>query len=53
MEYYDDGTARIQWGNGRDTGYINKEDLSVYLGSNDWLSGKLSYRNRWRDNRAR
>jgi hypothetical protein len=35
VEYYDDGTARIEWGNGRCTGYINKDDLSVYLGGND------------------
>jgi hypothetical protein len=35
VESFDDGTARIEWGEGRYTGYINKEDLSVYLGSND------------------
>jgi|SRR6516165_7670863 hypothetical protein len=35
VEYYNDGTARIEWGDGRYTGYINKDDLSVYLGSND------------------
>jgi hypothetical protein len=35
VEYYDDGTARIKWGDGRYTGYINKDDLSVYLRSND------------------
>jgi hypothetical protein len=35
VEYYDDGTARIKWGDGRYTGYINKDDLSVYLGGND------------------
>jgi hypothetical protein len=34
VQYYDDGTARIEWGDGRFTGYINKDDLSVYLGSN-------------------
>jgi hypothetical protein len=35
VEYYDDNTARIEWGNGRYTGYINKDDLSVYIGGND------------------
>jgi hypothetical protein len=32
-EYYRDGTARIEWGDGAFTGYINMADLSEYLGS--------------------
>ena len=32
-EYYDDGIARIEWGGGEHTGYIAKDDLSSYLGS--------------------
>jgi|SRR5271165_1393668 len=33
VEYYRDGTARIEWGDGAFTGYINMADLSEYLGS--------------------
>ena len=33
VEYYDDGTARIEWGNGTYTGYIARADLSQYIGS--------------------
>jgi hypothetical protein len=33
VEYYDDGIARIEWGGGEHTGYIAKNDLSSYLGS--------------------
>jgi TATA-box binding protein (TBP) (component of TFIID and TFIIIB) len=32
--YYDDGTAKIEWGNGEFRGFINKDDLSSFLGSN-------------------
>jgi hypothetical protein len=31
--YYYDGTAKIEWANGTLRGFINKEDLSAYLGS--------------------
>jgi hypothetical protein len=31
--YYGDGTAKIEWGNGEYRGYINKEDLSIFVGS--------------------
>ena len=33
--YYNDGTAKIEWGNGSFRGFINKEDLSSFLGSNN------------------
>jgi hypothetical protein len=33
VEYYDDGIARIEWSEGKYTGYIAKDDLSSYLGS--------------------
>jgi hypothetical protein len=33
VEYYGDGIARIEWGEGQQTGYIAKDDLSSYLGS--------------------
>ena len=33
VEYYGDGIARIEWGEGQHTGYIAKNDLSSYLGS--------------------
>jgi hypothetical protein len=33
-EYYDDGTAKIEWANGAFRGFINKDDLSSFLGSN-------------------
>lgn len=33
VEYYRDGTARIEWANGAFTGYINMADLSEYLAS--------------------
>jgi hypothetical protein len=35
VTYYGDGIARIEWGNGRYTGFIAKDDLSAYLGSTD------------------
>ena len=31
--YYDDGIAEITWGNGAYRGFINKDDLTNYLGS--------------------
>jgi hypothetical protein len=33
VEYFTDGTARIEWSGGQYTGYIAKADLSRYLGS--------------------
>ena len=33
--YYNDGTAKIEWGNGAFRGFINKDDLTSYLGSNN------------------
>ena len=33
VEYYDDGIARIEWAGGEQTGYIAKDDLSSFLGS--------------------
>jgi hypothetical protein len=33
--YYDDGTAKIEWGNGAFRGFVNKDDLTSYLGSNN------------------
>jgi hypothetical protein len=31
VDYYDDGTARIEWGNGSYTGYIARADLGQYI----------------------
>jgi hypothetical protein len=33
VEYYDDGIACIEWDGGEYTGYIAKDDLSSFLGS--------------------
>ena len=33
--YYNDGTAKIEWGNGAFRGFINKEDLASFVGSNN------------------
>jgi hypothetical protein len=33
--YYNDGTAKIEWGDGAFRAFINKDDLTSYLGSNN------------------
>jgi hypothetical protein len=42
-QYFNDGTAEIQWNNGQFRGFINKDDLTTYLGPsqspvNQWVN---------------
>jgi hypothetical protein len=43
--YFPDGTAKIVWANGAKKGFINKDDLGTYLGSNDYYSAPDAWAN--------